>query len=98
MKKSKRHPSQLLQRLLTTVEEFTCSSMLISSDSELVFYRCTGLKEYNRERIVLDGSDVRAVITGNELELKSFSTSEITVSGRIISVSLERYGGEDNYE
>ena len=85
------------QRLEGAASEFSSSNVMISSNKRLVLSGCLGLKEYSNERVVLDAVDLRAVITGKALELKSFATGEICVLGKIESLYLEAYKrGEDN--
>ena len=83
--------SRVWQRLEGAASEYSSSQIMIGSDRELILSGCTGLKEYSESRVVLDAIDLRAVITGRELELKSFATGEICVLGHIESLSLEAY-------
>ncbi|MBQ7822521.1 MAG: YabP/YqfC family sporulation protein [Clostridia bacterium] len=93
MKTGKKQKQGMINRLEQGAKELVSPSMFISSNSELSFYRCTGLKEYSKERVVLDTDEFVTEIIGNDLELMTFSTSEITVNGRIKSVSFTEHNG-----
>ena len=66
----------------------------MDSNRELALFRCTGLKEYSSERVVLSAVDCTLEIMGEELELKTFSTSEITVSGKIYTLNFRGNEGD----
>lgn len=88
MKKSK-DISGILKRILNIHENNGAPSLYLNSNRELTLFRCTGLKEYSAEKVMLDTSLNPIEIRGTGLSLKSFSTSEITVLGEIQSVGFK---------
>ena len=70
------------------------SALYMDSNRELALFRCTGLKEYSSERVVLSAVDGTLEIMGEELDLKTFSTSEITVSGKIYTLNFRGNEGD----
>lgn len=65
----------------------------IQNDRDVFAEGCTGIAEYSRDRVVLEGGRMRAVILGDDFELFSFSDGRLCVRGRVRSVELERREG-----
>lgn len=80
----------IINKLIGKVQESGESSVYINSNRELAFFRCTGLREYNENRVVLKGADCELEIIGEALELKTFATSEISVSGVIKTLNYKK--------
>lgn len=70
------------------------SALYMDSYRELAFFRCTGLREYSSEKVVLSAVDCTLEIIGEQLDLKTFSTSEITVSGKIYTLNFRGNEGD----
>lgn len=69
---------------------FLGSSVInIIQNSELSVENCKGILVYEAERIELKTSDFIVCIEGENMTLKSYFGSHISVKGKIKSVSLE---------
>ena len=71
------------------------SKIVIVGDSEAVVGGCGSVLEYESERIVLKTSLGKAEINGNDLTILSLLGDQITVRGRIHSVTLHS-GNKEN--
>lgn len=88
MKSIGSNKTEFLKKLLSTKERAGPSSMYISSNVELTLFRCKGIVEYTSETVILKAEESQIKISGEKLELKSFSTSEICVMGKIYSIEF----------
>lgn len=79
-----------IQKLTVPRARSDRSSLFMESDRELTLFRCIGLSEYSEEHVVLCTAEHTLSICGSMLKLKSFSTSEITVYGRIASLEFSK--------
>ena len=66
------------------------SCAYIVSDREVTFYGCIGVEEYSESAVRLKQRDLNAIVRGNGLVLSTFMGEEISVKGRVCSVTLER--------
>lgn len=66
-------------------------TVFLDSNGELSIFRCVGLEEYSEKLVKIKTKNSYICVTGSELVLNTFSNSEITVCGKIHTISL---GGE----
>ncbi len=84
----------ILKRLLSGKESSGSYSVFINSNRELALFKCTGLVEYTQEKVILCAIDTVITVSGKGLELKTFSTSEICVTGIINKLEFDKTGAE----
>ncbi len=64
------------------------ASIFLDSNGALSVFRCVGLEEYSDNLVKIKTKDSHISVSGSGLVLNTFSNSEITVSGKICTISL----------
>jgi sporulation protein YqfC len=64
------------------------ATLNVRGTREMSVYACVGLSEYTKERDGIKTVDGMVFIIGEELELKSFSTGEVKITGEIRDIHL----------
>lgn len=88
MKKENKEKPFMIKKLFDALREPGEPFLSITAGDELALFGCTGLVTYKSDIVVLKTARGNLTVYGTALKLKSFSTSEICVCGKIKSVEL----------
>ncbi len=84
----------LLKKITVSKDIIEGSSMYIISNNELALFKCRGLVEYIKEKVVLRVDEGIVTVSGSDLELETFSTSEICIKGEIEKIEFSKKEGK----
>ncbi len=75
-----------IRRHRITYENFTVT---LENDRNVWVDGCLAILVYERDKVAIKLSRRNLIVNGSELVLKSYSSHELCISGRISSVNLE---------
>ncbi|MBE6835243.1 MAG: hypothetical protein E7515_03210 [Ruminococcaceae bacterium] len=73
---------------ISKIEQLRLCHIELEGNRELILDGCKGIVEYENERIKICTDTLMVAVTGDSLEIRTYTQDQIVIGGKILSVEF----------